>query len=179
MLRELWTLFVRPNSIKIALVAFASAVCSALGLRNPVGIAVALAVLVGDADGSAVPPGSAFDLNTLGSRVLERWVLPLSDSTFAIMLIVGIGYLAHTVCVASLEYTVAVMAMKVRATVAQQVQLRVVRHILALSVGFFHEQKTGDLMSRLTQDAMNTGQGLGPLVRSVIHHGTQLLGFGV
>jgi len=77
------------------------------------------------------------------------------------------------VCVmgaALLNYGALICTRWIRTRSTEKIRKDVLRHLLGLNIGFYHRQKSGELISRVIQDAQNTGQGLGPLVRSYIHH---------
>lgn len=58
----------------------------------------------------------------------------------------------------------------IRSKATYMIRDDIMSHLLSLNLGFFNKQKSGELISRIIQDAQNTAHGLGPLVHSLIHH---------
>lgn len=169
--------YARPFAKEILLIVVITLCSNALTLLNPAIMAAALAALTGVQTAAAGVSGS-FNLNSLGARVIETLLSPFSAQPTALLLVIAAAYLVQSLGVSVLEYTASLLTLKVRTAVSRLVQLDVIRHLLSLSLNFFHRQKSGELLSRITQDAVSTGQGIGPLVRSLLHHTIQLVGYG-
>ena len=153
-------------------------IANLLSILQPAIFAAVLASIIGGAPDPAPPAGAMFDLNALGGRVLE-WLRPPGADTLTTLLILGGLYGVQAVAVATLNYGAFLKSNWIRESSCRLIQLDLLRHLLSLSLGFFHKQKSGELISRLTQDANSTAVGLGPLVRGVFHHSVQIVFYGV
>jgi subfamily B ATP-binding cassette protein MsbA len=61
-----------------------------------------------------------------------------------------------------------------RAQIGRAIQLDLVEHLLGQDMAFFARQKSGELISRISFDAPNTAQALGPLIRGLVHNFIQI-----
>ncbi len=160
---------------RIAALCGLALVSSALMAVQPVLVAAIVATVMGQglAGGRG---GSLFDLNRLGSRLLG-W-LGTSGSATPVVLLLGALYIGHAVCTAALEYASALTATRIRTECARLIQLDLLRHLMSQGLGFFHRERTGELLSRFSLDATNAGQGLGPVIRVFVSSGTQIAVYG-
>lgn len=154
-----------------------SLLSNALKVVKPAILAAVLATVIGGSSGPG-STGSLFDLNHLGARFLQ-WLRLDSADQVKTLLLLAVLYGAIGVVVAGLDYAASLAAFRIRILSARRIQLDLVRHMLSLSLGYFHRQKSGELMSRVTQDATNTAYGLGPLIRSLVHQTVQLVAYSV
>ncbi len=122
----------------------------------------------------ALPQTNVFNLNNIGTKVkalLARFV-PFEGTDFWNMLIFMLSlFLVSVFLSALINYLALVMTRWIRVRSTEKLRKDVLQHLLSLNIGFYNRQKSGELISRVVQDAQNTGQGLGPLVRGYIHHG--------
>ncbi|MFA5260648.1 MAG: ABC transporter ATP-binding protein [Candidatus Omnitrophota bacterium] len=120
-----------------------------------------------------LPQTNIFNLNNIGAKVkagMDRFT-PFRGDDFWSMLIFMLSLFVLSVLSAALiNYLALVMTRDIRTRSTKKIREDVLRHLLGLNIGFYNRQKSGELISRVVQDAQNTGQGLGPLVRSYIHH---------
>jgi subfamily B ATP-binding cassette protein MsbA len=148
-----------------------------LNVVRPALLAGVLVGLVGDRTASP-PQGSVFDLNHLGGRVLQ-WLHLSFDDVVGTLARLAVIYGLLGVVAAAMDYGAFLAANNVKVKASRRIQLDLLQHLLSLGLRFFHGQKSGELMSRLTHDATNTAVGLGPLIRSFVHHGTQIVVYGI
>ena len=148
---------------------------SALMAVQPVLIAAILALVLGAGLGGG-EAGSVFDLNHLGGRFLAA--LGVSGGTVRAVILLGALYVGHAALTAGFEYASSVTAMRIRAECARLIQHDLLRHVLPQGLGFFHRERAGELLSRFSHDAVNAGQGLGPVVRVLVSSGAQILVYG-
>lgn len=174
--RLLWT-YARPLWKTILLLLLLSMLANLLVVVQPMLLAAILSLILGRGGVAASQGEAFFDLNSLGARVME-WLNPLSGDLAHSVFVLGALFLVQAVVVGGLNYSASLAALRVRVRATQMIQLDLMRHLLPLGLRFFHREKTGELISRLTQDATNTARGIGPLVRSFIHHGVQIAVFG-
>lgn len=150
-------------------------VSSGLMAVQPVLIAAILALVLGYGLGGS-EAGSLFDLNHLGGRVLTS--LGMAGGTVSVVLLLGGLYVGHAVLSAGLEYASSVTAMRIRSECARLIQHDLLRHVLPQGLGFFHRERSGELLSRFSFDAVNAGQGLGPIIRVLVSSGAQIVVYG-
>ncbi len=161
-----------------ALLVVLTLLSNLLNVVRPALLAGVLVGLIGERAASPPPHGPIFDLNHLGARVLQ-WLHLSSDDALGTLTRLAIIYGLLGVLAAALDYGAFLAANGVKVRASRRIQLDLLHHLLSLSLRFFHMQKSGELMSRLTQDATNAAVGLGPLIRSFVHHGTQIVVYGV
>ena len=142
-----------------------------LTVVQPAILAALLANLAGTAR-QAVPAGtSGLNLNYLGVRV-SQWLS--SQTQLDILVLFGLLYVVISVFVAVLNYLAESVAAWLRAHIGRSIQLDLVTHLLDQDMAFFARQKSGELISRVTFDAPNTAQALGPLIRGLVHNFIQI-----
>lgn len=121
---------------------------------------------------------NVFNLNSIGTKVkvfLDQ-ITPFAGGDFWDMLIFMLSLFLLSVFLSTfINYLALVMTRWIRVRSTEKIRKDVLRHLLSLNIGFYHRQKSGELISRIVQDAQNTGQGLGPLVRGYIHHGILII----
>ena len=116
---------------------------------------------------------SFFNLNSIGRKVKEAVyrVLPQKTDNIWSTLIFMLALFLFCVLLSSLlNYLALVLTRWIRTRCTHLVRRDALQHLLNLNLGFYHQEKAGELISRIIQDSENTGQGLGPLVRSYLHH---------
>ena len=117
--------------------------------------------------------GSFFDLNSIGRKVKEsvQRILPHRTENIWTSLVFMLAlFLLCVFLSAMLNYLALVLTRWIRTKCTHLVRRDALQHLLNLNLGFYHHEKAGELISRIIQDSDNTGQGLGPLVRSYLHH---------
>lgn len=141
---------------------------------QPALLAAMLTNLAGTAS-QAVPAGaSALDLNYLGMRV-SQWIARQTGAQFDILIVFGVVFAVAAVIVAALNYLAESAAAWLRAHIGRAIQQDLLAHLLRQDMAFFSRQKSGELISRVTYDATNTAQALGPLIRSLLHNLVQIV----
>jgi subfamily B ATP-binding cassette protein MsbA len=175
--RDLVRRYAWPFRKDIGLILLLALVANALVLANPVIIATALATLDLTED-AAPPPGGRLDLDNLGDRVLARLPVAVTEDRSLVITLLAVAFVVQAFGVAGLNYVVALRTLRVPSDVARRVRTDLVRHLFSLPLSFFHHEKSGELMARVTQDAANIGHSVGPLVRNLIYHNVQLIGYG-
>ncbi|HOY09859.1 MAG TPA: ABC transporter ATP-binding protein [Candidatus Omnitrophota bacterium] len=122
----------------------------------------------------ALPQTNVFNLNNIGTKVkalLARVMLFDGDDFWNMLIFMLSLFLVSVFLSALINYLALVMTRWIRVRSTEKIRKDVLDHLLSLNIGFYNRQKSGELISRVVQDAQNTGQGLGPLVRGYIHHG--------
>lgn len=125
---------------------------------------------------------NVFNLNRLGARVTELVAVFLGKAGGNIWdylkLMSGI-FLLIVLLSGILNYLALVDTRWIRTRSSRLISVDILSHLLSLDLGFFHRQKSGELISRITQDATNISQGLGPLVRSFISNSILILIYSI
>jgi subfamily B ATP-binding cassette protein MsbA len=163
--------YARPYAWVIALMIAVTLAANVLTVVQPAILAALLANLAGTAS-QAVPSGtSGLNLNYLGVRV-SQWLS--SKTHLDILVLFGLLYVAISVVVAVFNYLAESVAAWLRAHIGRSIQLDLVSHLLNQDMAFFARQKSGELVSRVSFDAPNTAQALGPLIRGLVHNFIQI-----
>jgi ATP-binding cassette, subfamily B, bacterial MsbA len=169
-LRLLLGRYARPHSGVIVLMVALTLLANLLTVLQPAILAALLSNLSGSVQ-EPVPPGTPWlDLNHLGVRV-SAW---FSGGTLDILTWFGILFVSVAILVSAVNYAAESAAAWLRVQVGRSIQLDLVQHLLTQDMAFFSRQKSGELISRVTFDASATALGVGPLVRSVMHHSVQV-----
>jgi ATP-binding cassette, subfamily B, bacterial MsbA len=117
---------------------------------------------------------SFFDLNQVGEKVkklvLEGDNALTPENTWRAVVIVLSVFIIIAFCAAILNFCAQATNNWIRVSSTRLIRMDILQHVLSLNIGFFHNEKTGELISRFTQDATNTARGIGPLLHSMIHH---------
>lgn len=171
--------YARPRWKRIALLVALTVMANVLLVAQPAVLAALLALIVGQG-GSAPHPSAAnvFSLNDLGLRCLSWLRLETGESLTALLILSGL-YVALALVVFGFTYAARMVSLRLGASTTAHLQSDVLRHLLAMDLRFFHREKSGELLSRLTHDAETTALGLGPLILGVLHHGSQLVIYGL
>jgi subfamily B ATP-binding cassette protein MsbA len=163
--------YAKPHAWAIASMIAVTLAANVLTVVQPAILAAMLANLAGTAT-RVVPPGtSSLNLNYLGVRV-SQWIA--GRTQVDILVFVGVLYVIVSVVVAALNYIAESVAAWLRAYIGRSIQLDLMTHLLGQDMAFFARQKSGELISRVTFDAQNTAQALGPLIRGLVHNFIQI-----
>jgi ATP-binding cassette, subfamily B, bacterial MsbA len=125
---------------------------------------------------------SFFDLNTVGEKI--KFLLignsELSEKSKFDSIISILKLFLLVAFVSSLfNYAAHASSLWLRTSSTKLIRKNIADHLLSLDLGFFHSQKSGELVSRFTQDATNTAIGLGPLLHSFIHQSTLIIVYSI
>ena len=176
----LWT-YARPFWKWIILLVFITLTANLLTTFQPVVLSGFMTVIVGDKtvpiqnvdlrnkNSAAQNNGSIFNLNKIGARFIT--LIPKSGQKTpwkTLIYLAGI-YLMIAIFSSVANYLAYLVALWVQINSTRLIQQDILKHLMTLNIGFFHKQKSGELMSRITQDAIGTAKGLGPLVRGLMH----------
>jgi subfamily B ATP-binding cassette protein MsbA len=165
--------YTRPYSGALGLMVAFTLAANLFTVVQPALLAAMLTNLAGTAH-QGVPAGtSALDLNYLGVRV-SQWIARQTGAQFDILIVFGVLFALAAVVVASLNYFAESTAAWLRAHIGRAIQQGLLAHLLKQDLAFFSRQKSGELISRVTYDATNTAQALGPLIRSLLHNLVQI-----
>lgn len=138
---------------------------------QPLILAALLTNLAGTTQQQVPPDASWLDLNYLGTRVSNGLAGSL---TVDVLLALGVLFVAVATLAAAFNYAAESAAAWLRSQIARSIQVDLVTHLLRQDMAFFARQKSGRLISRVTFDATNTAQALGPLIRSLAQNLLQI-----
>lgn len=154
----------------IILLIFLTIAANFLSASLPVVLAGIVNIIIGQNDHAAgYAGGRLLDLNEIGNRVLNI-VSMHSHSKWDSLLFLAAIYMMAVMVSSILDYCGFLLSLAIETRAIKLIQTDVITHLLSLNINFFNHQKTGDLMSRVIQDAKNTANGVGPLVRSLFYH---------
>ncbi len=145
-------------------------VANFIAASQPVVLAGIMNIVVGQHDvaGTQSMAGS-LDLNHIGGRVMGV-ISSFSHDKWNSLLILTVIYMLLVALSSIINYAGFLLSLSIETRAIKLIQMDIAHHILSLNMVFFNHQKTGDLMSRIMQDAKNTANGVGPLVRSLFYH---------
>jgi ATP-binding cassette, subfamily B, bacterial MsbA len=120
---------------------------------------------------------SFFDLNTIGVRVKEFFqsYSNSENNNFELVIITLMFFLVIAFLASLFNYFSQIASNWLRVESSRLIRKDIARHLLSLNLAFFHNQKSGEIVSRFTQDATNTANGLGPLLNGFIIHGMLII----
>jgi len=106
-------------------------------------------------------------LNNLGPTLLSfmNWD---SSNVWNVIISVAILYILITILYSVLDFSAYIMAMRVRTDMSRDLHVDLQRHLLSQPIAFFHNRKTGDLISRFTEDARGTAYALDSVIRGIV-----------
>jgi len=165
--------YARRHAGVVALVAGLTLAGNLLAVLQPAILAALLASL-GTPSPEAPVGGSWLDLNHLGERV-TRLMLGPNASGVSVVVLFGVIFLVQSALVAVATYLADYGAAWLRTRYAKLIQQDLLSHLLHQDMAFFTRERTGELMSRISVDAVNTAAALGPLIRSLIQHNVQIV----
>jgi subfamily B ATP-binding cassette protein MsbA len=166
--------YARRHAGVLALVAGVTLAGNLLAVLQPAILAGLLASLSGPAARSIPESTSWLDLNTLGTRV-TRLLLGSNPSSSGVVVLFGLLFLVQSLLVAAATYAADYGAQWLRVRYVKLIQHDLLEHLLNQDMSFFARERAGELISRVTADAVNTATALGPLLRSLIHHNVQIV----
>ena len=168
----------------IALALFATILTTMM----PLFISVLLEIVISsDTLGENLPNSdkpflSFFDLNTVGEKLKVMFLgntEVIGDNKLQATIDIMKLFLVFAFLGALFNYAAQTCSIWLKTSSTRLIRKDISRHILSLDLSFFHSRKSGELISRFTQDATNTAIGLGPLLHGFIHHGTLILIYSV
>jgi subfamily B ATP-binding cassette protein MsbA len=162
--------YLRPYAGIIVLLLLVYAAFAVLTAIQPVILAPILDIAL--QGGSPPPPGQppelqTIDLNNLGQFVLTT--LGLNNlAPIEMVTILAFAYLAAATCIAALDFINYLLALKLRTAAGRDIQIDLFNHLFGLSLDFFNNERTGEIIARLDQDTRNALAGLEVALRNLI-----------
>lgn len=140
---------------------------------QPLVLAPALDIMVV----SNVKPAASFselNLSNLGPTMLKAANIQ-NISMFNIILVVLIAYVLISLIAALLSFLNYLLAMWLRTRIASDMYMALHSHILSLPLSFFQKHKTGDMVSRFTQDVTGTAYSIDAVTRGILQSAIQIV----
>ena len=180
-LTYLFTTYLRPYWRSCLLLLLSYFLVTVLTALQPLMMAPILDVALGrQVDiqaASPAPDWSTLDLNNIGQYLMQQLRLDVLDP-WHVVLYLALVYLGISVLLHLLTFANYLLALWIRVRAGRDMQQDLFRHILSLSLDFFHRQRTGELISRLDKDTTATVSGLEPAARSLIVSSLLVLIYG-
>jgi ATP-binding cassette, subfamily B, bacterial MsbA len=188
-LRRLMKNYALPLWKGLTLLAFVSIVATLLTAMQPIILSGLLEVVLGSDSSVATSSGNAntqslsfFNLNTIGEKINLTLVgenTSLENSKFKPVLLMLSFFLILAFFSSLFNFAAQSISSWLKASSTSLIRADFSKHLLSLDLSFFHNQKSGELISRFTQDATNTAIGIGPLLHGFIHHGLLIIIYSV
>ena len=165
--------FVRKYWQKSILLVILSVIVGFVLTIQPLVLAPALDIMVV----SKAKPASSFSeltLSNLGPTMLKAVNIE-NVSTFTIIIAVLVAYVLISIIAAVLNFLNYLLAMWIRTRVASDMYIALQSHILSLPLSFFQKHRTGDLVSRFTQDVTGTAYSIDSVTRGILQSAIQIV----
>jgi len=140
---------------------------------QPLVLAPALDIMVV----SKAKPAASFSeltLSNLGPTILKTVNLEHA-SAFNIIAVMLVAYVVISIISAILSFLSYLLAMWLRTRIASDMYMELQSHILSLPLSFFQKHKTGDLVSRFTQDVTGTAYSIDSATRGILQSAIQIV----
>lgn len=140
---------------------------------QPLAIAPAMDAILG----TGAPPAASLaelNLNNLGQTMLRWFQIEQAAPLQLILLSVGL-YLGVALGVALFQFGSYLLSIWVMAAARHSLQVALYEHILSFSLAYFVRQRTGDIVSRFTSDAVEAVRVLETGVRQLLQSAVQIL----
>jgi len=140
---------------------------------QPLVLAPALDIMVV----SKAKPASSFSeltLSNLGPTMLKVANIEYAG-TFGVITAVLVAYVVISIIAAILTFLNYLLAMWIRTRIASDMYLELQSHLLSLPLSFFQKHKTGDLVSRFTQDVTSTAYSIDSVTRGILQSAIQVV----
>jgi subfamily B ATP-binding cassette protein MsbA len=169
--------YVAPHWAAVALLLVGSALTTVLAAVFPVLMAPILDLALG---GSAPAPArvSGLTLSNLGAAFFAWIGVSAIDDRFRAILLLCLAYVAVGVLKGWLDFGNYMLALWIRMKAGAALQAELFRHILSLSMGFFTRHRTGELVSRLSNDTLAATAGLETIVGTLVSAPLLILFYG-
>jgi ABC-type multidrug transport system fused ATPase/permease subunit len=130
--------------------------------------------------GSAPAPArvSGLTLSNLGAAFFAWLGVSAVDDRFRAILLLCLAYVAVGVLKGWLDFGNYMLALWIRMRAGTALQADLFRHILSLSMSFFTRHRTGELVSRLSNDTLAATAGLEKIVGTLVSAPVLILFYG-
>jgi subfamily B ATP-binding cassette protein MsbA len=169
--------YVAPHWPAVAFLLIGSAVGTVLAAMLPVLMAPILDLAMG---GSGRPPArlSGLTLNNLGAAFFSWIGVSTVADRFRAIVLLCLAYVAVGILKGWVDFANYMLALWIRMRAGTALQADLFRHILTLSMGFFTRHRTGELVSRLSNDTLGATAGLETIVATLFSAPVLILFYG-
>ena len=177
--RFAWLLrrYLAPHWPLVALLLVGSVLATVLAAVFPVLMAPILDLALG---GSGPPPAraSGLTLRNLGAAFFAWIGVSAVDDRFRAILLLCLAYVGVGVLKGWLDFGNYMLALWIRMRAGTALQADLFRHMLTLSMSFFTRRRTGELVSRLSNDTLAATAGLETIVGTMVSAPVLILFYG-
>jgi ATP-binding cassette, subfamily B, bacterial MsbA len=177
--RFAWLLrrYVAPHWPAVGLLLVGSAIGTVLAAVFPVLMAPILDLALG---GSAPAPAraSSLTLSNLGAAFFAWIGVGAVDDRFRAIVLLCLAYVAVGILKGWVDFGNYMLALWIRMRAGTALQADLFRHILSLSMSFFTRHRTGELVSRLSNDTLAATAGLETIVSTLVSAPVLILFYG-
>lgn len=107
------------------------------------------------------------DLNNAGKIILVK--LGLTElSPWTIAMILAAAYLVNAIAIQVLSFANYLLALQVKIGAGRDLQVDLFQHLFSLSMDFFNQERTGEIVARLDQDTKASIAGLETALRNLV-----------
>jgi ATP-binding cassette, subfamily B, bacterial MsbA len=177
--RFAWLLrrYVAPHWPAVGLLLIGSALATVLTAAFPVLMAPILDLALGRI---GTPPArvSGLTLSNLGAAFFAWIGVSAVDDRFRAIVLLCLAYVVAGALKGWLDFANYMLALWIRMRAGTALQADLFRHILTLSMGFFTRHRTGELVSRLSNDTLGATAGLETIVGTLFSAPLLILFYG-
>lgn len=117
---------------------------------------------------------SELSLSSIGPTLLSIFNIDRGN-LMEVGLFIATLLFAATLITAAFTIAAQLVLIRTRACIVRDMSIALYRHLLTLSLSFFHQRKTGDIVSRITSDVRRTAGSLDKIVQQTLRNSIQLL----
>lgn len=165
--------FLVPYWKAILLVMSINVVIGTIVSLRPLLLAPALDIFA-DTRVTAAESWSEVSLSNVGPTLIMLFDVDPTNVMALGVLVAGLLFGASLV-VAGLTVVGQMYLLRTRACIVRDMAISLYRHLLTLSLAFFHRSKTGDIVSRITQDVKRTGRAMDKIVQNTLTSAIQVI----
>lgn len=168
----LFNRFLKPYWKTIIILVVLNIIIGFMLTLRPLVIAPALDTFV---ESQAEPAENITDitLNNLGPTLIAIFNLDI-DNKLRVGLFVAILYFVFSIIIAGLNMYALTLLVRTRTFLLKDMVVALHRHLLTLSLAYFHKKKVGDIVSSLNNDVARTSNSLGSVARGVLQSFAQI-----
>lgn len=164
---------------EVAIIILLTTIASALAMVGPALVAGTLTALHIGGQQNAANATTPFDLDVLGERVLTLWPFRHYTDSVSLIIVLGLAYLGQAMVAALVQLAAAWVAVRIRTQTQRMLQNDLTGHLLGLSLRFFNQSKSGELVSRLMYDVQNASSSVGPAIQGILQYSLQVIGYSL
>lgn len=174
--------YLKPYSGTLVLLLLVYAAFTLLTAAQPLILAPVLDIALRSGSETVSPVGQALnfqalDLNNIGQFLLTQFGLNGLEP-IQIVTILAIVYLVSAIAIAGLSFINYLLALKIKIGAGRDIQVDLFNHLFTLSLDFFNNERSGEIIARLDQDTKNAVAGLELALRNLVVSPLLILYYG-